>query len=160
MHCSASSLLVLTNGGVSAAPGCTNKVSKSKSRKSDQKLGPKTRMGLNCQLRSEMMMLTESVIHREELLLVSDQDVCAPPENEIRMVIFAKKIHIYINSCASQNVGSKLVAIANGSASASCPQDVPKITSHYQSSVISHQSSVLRKFMCIGINDQNLKKFK
>ena len=66
-----------------------------------------------------MMMLTESVIHREELLLVSDQDVCAPPENEIRMVIFAKKIHIYINSCASQNMGSKLVAIANGSASAS-----------------------------------------
>ena len=40
------------------------------------------------------MVLTESVVHREELLLVSHQDVCAPPQHERRIALFAKKIHI------------------------------------------------------------------
>ena len=34
------------------------------------------------------MVLTESVVHREELLLVPNQDVCAPPENEKRIALF------------------------------------------------------------------------
>ena len=56
----------------------------------EQKLRPKTRMCLKLGDRSEeVMMLTESVIHREELLLISHQDVCAPPEDEIRMVLLA-----------------------------------------------------------------------
>ena len=34
-------------------------------------------------MRYKVKVLTEPVVHREELLLVPDQDVCAPPENEI-----------------------------------------------------------------------------
>ena len=48
------------------------------------------------------MVLTEAVVHREELLLVSHQDVCAPPENaKFSIPAVGKIIHIYINISAS-----------------------------------------------------------
>ena len=40
------------------------------------------------------MVLTEPVVHREELLLVPHQDVCAPPKSERRIALSAKKINI------------------------------------------------------------------
>ena len=56
-----------------------------------------------------MVVLTEPVVHREELLLVPDQYVCAPPENEKKNCIICLEDTRSKNVSASQNMGSKLI---------------------------------------------------